>query len=140
MSKIQIESKSQLMIEQLKIQFRWISVCQRYKLKANHNMIWLRLFLMRVNISMSKIQIESKSQLLLREAFNSNRWISVCQRYKLKANHNPEYLGALSLEGEYQYVKDTNWKQITTNYTMAKITVSVNISMSKIQIESKSQH
>ena len=140
MSKIQFESKSQQNVLHCKSRWRWISVCQRYNLKANHNRslhrdekpkgeyqyvkdtIWKQITtddlivisFEKVNISMSKIQFESKSQ--QKRAFHSSIfwWISVCQRYNLKANHNLYVLFVQGGGGEYQYVKDTIWKQITT--------------------------
>ena len=165
MSKIQFESKSQLdNILTLQI-VMWISVCQRYNLKANHNCqkcfftcfkgeyqyvkdtIWKQITTLTmnwwkntlVNISMSKIQFESKSQLAWGGWTLCWRWISVCQRYNLKANHNLDPKAPLKLNGEYQYVKDTIWKQITTGGTLGTQSDTVNISMSKIQFESKSQ-
>ena len=44
-----------------------------------------------------------------------------------------------SLSGDYQYVKDTIGKQITTTVAVVCFTPLVIINMSKIQSESKSQ-
>jgi len=63
-------------------------LCQRYNLKANHNFIALRSHSVRVVLSMSKIQSESKSQ--------------------HKSPISPCFLSCVI------YVKDTIWKQITT--------------------------
>ena len=92
-----------------------LSVLQRYNLKANHNRvrtickkwksvyqffkdtIWkqittgsvLMLYVIKVFISSSKIQSESKSQPNRTVTKKYNECLSVLQRYNLKANHNP---------------------------------------------------
>ena len=40
----------------------FLSICQRYNMKANHNYGKQRIWVVRVFINMSKIQYESKSQ------------------------------------------------------------------------------
>ena len=87
-SKIQFESKSQRGVAR-QHELTWcLSVCQRYNLKANHNCSFVRLYVLLVFISVSKIQFESKSQLYSLSNWISSRCLSVCQRYNLKANHN----------------------------------------------------
>ena len=140
-------------------------MCQRYNLKANHNRfnlfnpitcgvyqcvkdtIWKQIttsgrggnMQISVFISVSKIQFESKSQLIVWFTQCSRGCLSVCQRYNLKANHNTQSAGAKSFYGVYQCVKDTIWKQITTFWMSALFGSWVFISVSKIQFESKSQ-
>ena len=139
-SKIQFESKSQHRGLCDIYGLRCLSVCQRYNLKANHNATkgvhgrgagvyqcvkdtiwkqittslrtWMLAFL--VFISVSKIQFESKSQLVTPAAEWTIRCLSVCQRYNLKANHNTIQVFLIGALGVYQCVKDTIWKQITT--------------------------
>ena len=64
-------------------------ICQRYNLKAIHNESSRREFAMEVVTNMSKIQSESNSQ----PHIMSSKWVICCD----------------------QYVKDTIWKQFTTN-------------------------
>ena len=142
-----------------------LSIFQRYKLKANHNNLVIVTAETEVVINISKIQIESKSQLLASsfystgscyQYFKDTNWkqittkkskntqkfllLSIFQRYKLKANHNWLLMQGLKKfvviniskiqiesksqlpsadtdapNGCYQYFKDTNWKQITTH-------------------------
>jgi len=114
-------------------------LCQRYNLKANHNNKGEALQCIGVVVSMSKIQSESKSQPI--DCFIA---VYVCCGI---------------------YVKDTIWKQITTDdedditrlalwYLCQRYNLKANhnklgdpvnastvvVSMSKIQSESKSQH
>ena len=139
-SKIQFESKSQQRKPRPRATSWWLSVCQRYNLKANHNVvdgalnflfggyqcvkdtIWKQITTTKtknrredkVVISVSKIQFESKSQLWRLRRLPVQWWLSVCQRYNLKANHNWPYCVVCYFRGGYQCVKDTIWKQITT--------------------------
>ena len=141
-------------------------MCQRYNLKANHNsnwigclsingvyqcvkdtiwkqittVLWIRSRSLQVFISVSKIQFESKSQHIAGLIQDGARCLSVCQRYNLKANHNGVEKGGSTFFGVYQCVKDTIWKQITTKTLASNEALSVFISVSKIQFESKSQH
>ena len=164
-SKIQFESKSQLDRKEGAQIARCLSVCQRYNLKANHNWwlflivsksgvyqcvkdtIWKQITTERaghgtlklVFISVSKIQFESKSQPCREARPEIRRCLSVCQRYNLKANHNSANKGPGSVNGVYQCVKDTIWKQITTTTLQSFPLRMVFISVSKIQFESKSQ-
>ena len=164
-SKIQFESKSQPDSPLTPTISRCLSVCQRYNLKANHNAsepviaamvgvyqcvkdtIWKQITTGSwsshprkvVFISVSKIQFESKSQLILIYDYQLLGCLSVCQRYNLKANHNHVDKSHPMLTGVYQCVKDTIWKQITTESAGNFIQLKVFISVSKIQFESKSQ-
>ena len=138
-SKIQFESKSQPAWSWWKCPYRCLSVCQRYNLKANHN----------------KCRVDSKKQFGVYQCVKDTIWkqittwmhpywlhhrcLSVCQRYNLKANHNGVAKGWLKGGGVYQCVKDTIWKQITTQIRTVMLTEGVFISVSKIQFESKSQ-
>ena len=90
-------------------------------------------------ISVSKIQFESKSQQMNFAFISDRRCLSVCQRYNLKANHNDFDLTKMVCRGVYQCVKDTIWKQITTEWVVTLLGEVVFISVSKIQFESKSQ-
>ena len=115
------------------------SVCQRYNLKAIHNVSPLRGSPNDVVIGMSKIQSESNSQHLITELYTKGRLWSVCQRYNLKAIHNGYngrcingyvVIGMSKIQSESnsqpisnwwiiakgcdRYVKDTIWKQFTT--------------------------
>ena len=164
-SKIQFESKSQLFRLLVPTWIRCLSVCQRYNLKANHNQvqtlallqwgvyqcvkdtIWKQIttcfcvshIFNGVFISVSKIQFESKSQLIVFPSSTGSWCLSVCQRYNLKANHNSLRYTLLFGLGVYQCVKDTIWKQITTIHNGINTKLLVFISVSKIQFESKSQ-
>ena len=113
MSKIHFESKSQR--HKLKtIQKNCCSsLCQRYILKANHNAC----------IS----------------AFAFKCCSSLCQRYILKANHNKVEVQQGNFFVVRLYVKDTFWKQITTETRLAINMWMLFVSMSKIHFESKSQ-
>ena len=189
-------------------------LCQRYNLKAIHNVMLYLILPKIVVVSMSKIQSESNSQQNFRckiifircgfyvkdtiwkqfttlqdhDAITLLLWF-LCQRYNLKAIHNSLFLrfykilvvvSMSKIQSEsnsqhstlYQtesmrcgfYVKDTIWKQFTTqfffsdkngqlwflcqrynlkaihNYLWANFTSSeVVVSMSKIQSESNSQ-
>ena len=139
-SKIQFESKSQLAISLNLCGARCLSVCQRYNLKANHNLKHL------LN-GLSKGVYQCVKDTIWKQITTSSPYscivfwcLSVCQRYNLKANHN----NSLKIEehgiGVYQCVKDTIWKQITTEPIKVSNLVKVFISVSKIQFESKSQH
>ena len=165
MSKIQFESKSQLVTAVFQYSARCLSVCQRYNLKANHNTYKIHLFynfgvyqcvkdtiwkqitttksilliVGAVFISVSKIQFESKSQLYFDFVKFLPGCLSVCQRYNLKANHNILLKMSRFVIGVYQCVKDTIWKQITTLIQTNNAQHVVFISVSKIQFESKSQ-
>jgi len=93
--------------------WRLCYLCQRYNLKANHNLVFQIKFSAKVVLSMSKIQSESKSQPL----------------------QNTTQKGVSCVI----YVKDTIWKQITTHMGHRLWNDTVVLSMSKIQSESKSQ-
>ena len=140
MSKIQSESNSQLTPLMGITPTGCGFLCQRYNLKAIHNKngkmhffknavvsyvkdtIWKQFttFSFRATgwnmlwFPMSKIQSESNSQLTLRKAGISRSCGFLCQRYNLKAIHNcststsPGHIAVVS------YVKDTIWKQFTT--------------------------
>ena len=82
-----------------------------WKQITTRNWIWQACH--KVFISVSKIQFESKSQLI-------------------------DY-GKIITWGVYQCVKDTIWKQITTEAMQLANAAGVFISVSKIQFESKSQ-
>ena len=140
MSKIRIESESQP-LHSLPLQpLRCLSWCQRYELKANHNLnstkkstclvvyrdvkdtnwkrittkvLWLR-YSVQLFIVMSKIRIESESQRIIALPTVIISCLSWCQRYELKANHNVSSRTAWELPVVYRDVKDTNWKRITT--------------------------
>ena len=165
-SKIQFESKSQQCLGNGWKVYGCLSVCQRYNLKANHNRnndcdkwalgvyqcvkdtIWKQITTLAclialacwVFISVSKIQFESKSQLVPKPKYFCEWCLSVCQRYNLKANHNNSRIVSVKTSGVYQCVKDTIWKQITTKVWSNNQSLMVFISVSKIQFESKSQH
>ena len=147
------------------VQMNWLwSVCQRYNLKAIHNGQATKVRSVTVVIGMSKIQSESNSQhgysinnynsccdryvkdtiwkqftTALGDVLHYTRLWSVCQRYNLKAIHNPLALRTRStlvvigmskiqsesnsqqhvatfftIQGCDRYVKDTIWKQFTT--------------------------
>ena len=139
-SKIQSESKSQLFPVRSRDTCKCLSVLQRYNLKANHNTtpllktsfgsvyqffkdtIWKQITTScifwivstEVFISSSKIQSESKSQLLIDIATGERECLSVLQRYNLKANHNSGNIVFEESFSVYQFFKDTIWKQITT--------------------------
>ena len=95
--------------------------------------------LWRLFINMSKIQNESKSQHLIAVYLWLICCLSICQRYKMKANHNLLFDVVTCPQVVYQYVKDTKWKQITTVLAWFSIYNKLFINMSKIQNESKSQ-
>ena len=63
----------------------------------------------------SKIQFESKSQQNQKKKQRLVCCFSIRQRYNLKANHNCHWAHCLLYQVVFQYVKDTIWKQITTN-------------------------
>ena len=114
MSKIHSESKSQLHENIHFAQANCVSLCQRYILKANHNIVgsicknpttvshyvkdtfWKQIttsfnstwFCCKLCLTMSKIHSESKSQLRTSWIFTPSDCVSLCQRYILKANHN----------------------------------------------------
>ena len=95
-----------------------LSIFQRYKMKANHNHPSVHSLSKGAVVNISKIQNESKSQLLLWlelrqwsccQYFKDTKWkqittgelllsngyqlLSIFQRYKMKANHNPYWRG-----------------------------------------------
>ncbi len=140
-----------------------LSVLQRYKLKANHNFNNIRKHfkvvvyqffkdtnwkqittcsfsltaILMLFISSSKIQIESKSQLINVAHCYLPCCLSVLQRYKLKANHNSVLFTLIENTVVYQFFKDTNWKQITTEKRTLTFLEKLFISSSKIQIENE---
>ena len=65
--------------------------------------------------------------------------LSILQRYKIQAIHNPlaEYTGNGSVV--YQYFKDTKFKQFTTLFTFKTSRCKLFINTSKIQNSSNSQ-
>ena len=65
--------------------------------------------------------------------------LSVCQRYNFFANHNTTTLTIKCLRVVYQYVKDTIFLRITTSYHKRYPSVTLFISMSKIQFFCESQ-
>ena len=87
----------------------------------------------------SKIQFESKSQLLGSMPFLINSCFSIRQRYNLKANHNLSWRVKWGETVVFQYVKDTIWKQITTCWPKLLKNLELFFNTSKIQFESKSQ-
>ena len=141
------------------------SIRQRYNLKANHNYIrefnnpfivvfqyvkdtiWKQIttnafqsvHCVGLFFNTSKIQFESKSQRQCRTRWTQISCFSIRQRYNLKANHNPALSGHPSQNVVFQYVKDTIWKQITTDMYCVKQWVWLFFNTSKIQFESKSQ-
>ncbi len=189
MSKIQIESNSQQGCRYPERGKKLYLSCQRYKSKAIHNISDRCTVPSGAVFIMSKIQIESNSQLsFLRLNCVVKLYLS-CQRYKSKAIHNGKgcistikravfIMSKIQIESNSQrkscmeircssciyHVKDTNRKQFTTGFTVVhvnktlylscqrykskaihnvpfvdiKITPAVFI-MSKIQIESNSQ-
>ena len=166
MSKIRIESKSQLGLKEMISSICCLWLCQRYELKANHNTPtyqlgavtvvydyvkdtnwkqittrcnWINRFWL-LFMTMSKIRNESKSQLSAIVFDSKCGCLWLCQRYELKANHNPIGNNAKRVIVVYDYVKDTNWKQITTFTIQLLNLVRLFMTMSKIRIESKSQH
>ena len=88
-------------------------ICQRYNLKAIHNIPVHSERIVWVVTNMSKIQSESNSQL-----------------------ERPDGQRDLCCD---QYVKDTIWKQFTTKEQTTKKSLGVVTNMSKIQSESNSQ-
>ncbi len=68
----------------------------------------MKIFQITLFISISKIQIESKSQPNMRMATFIQCCLSVFQRYKLKANHNIPDSPISDEKVVYQYFKDTN--------------------------------
>ena len=139
-SKIQFESKSQLLLLSVAIVNGCFSIRQRYNLKANHNhfhdllistivvfqyvkdTIWKQIttcigkapYICMLFFNTSKIQFESKSQQIECVGIRVSCCFSIRQRYNLKANHNHISLFCFILVVVFQYVKDTIWKQITT--------------------------
>ena len=113
MSKIHFESKSQLPASKAHKMVYWVELCQRYILKANHNLWLSHTNLQVLSWTMSKIHFESKSQ-----------------RLSLR----PRLKGI-----ELNYVKDTFWKQITTEIVVFINNMALSWTMSKIHFESKSQ-
>ena len=88
---------------------------------------------------MSKIHSESKSQQVGLISRKNQHCVSLCQRYILKANHNIYYGGGVKGITVSHYVKDTFWKQITTNSVLCIRWCQLCLTMSKIHSESKSQ-
>ena len=164
-SKIQFESKSQLGRLHVCSQSRCFSIRQRYNLKANHNnsrrrfqccivvfqyvkdTIWKQITTgwdwrqgtYELFFNTSKIQFESKSQQRADKSYLRTRCFSIRQRYNLKANHNYREDLRLCLLVVFQYVKDTIWKQITTEESVTEYFFKLFFNTSKIQFESKSQ-
>ena len=164
-SKIQFESKSQLLERLASFAFGCFSIRQRYNLKANHNSLSLLLKLsivvfqyvkdtiwkqittltcasspaLMLFFNTSKIQFESKSQPPCKAMKELTRCFSIRQRYNLKANHNSSSGGEGCSCVVFQYVKDTIWKQITTLLIPSMLEGSLFFNTSKIQFESKSQ-
>ena len=87
-SKIHFESKSQLHQITASCYTGYLSISQRYILKANHNIVGNGTGAAQVFINKSKIHFESKSQPLSRQPLHIGRYLSISQRYILKANHN----------------------------------------------------
>ncbi len=143
----------------------WLCLsCQRYKSKAIHNMRALFPAQLSVVFIMSKIQIESNSQHLsdnfvisiccvyhvkdtnrkqfttfCREAWNDNRLCLSCQRYKSKAIHNIRSvsIAKILLCLSCQRYKSKAIHNRRGKYHFVSLVVFI---MSKIQIESNSQH
>ena len=138
-SKILFESKSQHRVKAICSKSWCLSIRQRYFLKANHNTVTCHPLLYRMFINTSKILFESKSQLWGGLDNNSHRCLSIRQRYFLKANHNTLSSIVSSVDDVYQYVKDTFWKQITTQRSSCLQWTWMFINTSKILFESKSQ-
>ena len=140
-------------------------LCQRYNLKAIHNSVekeedlviavvsyvkdtiwkqfttkirkyWKRYWLW---FPMSKIQSESNSQ--PRESWGKICFSCgfLCQRYNLKAIHNTKDGRATYIRAVVSYVKDTIWKQFTTQICTNLTSPELWFPMSKIQSESNSQ-
>ena len=114
MSKIHSESKSQLLVIICSDPTNCVSLCQRYILKANHNTAWAKVFSCVLCLTMSKIHSESKSQRIGNKQIFYGHCVSLCQRYILKANHNSFEAAIEEIKTVSHYVKDTFWKQITT--------------------------
>ena len=140
MSKIRIESESQQGSCDEMVILSCLSWCQRYELKANHNHIGRAVIPQLLFIVMSKIRIESESQLIMLQMYKNTCCLSWCQRYELKANHNISFRNRLEMNVVYRDVKDTNWKRITTKKVNDFSLLLLFIVMSKIRIESESQH
>ena len=90
------------------------SICQRYALKANHNStpVW---YLARLDVfNMSKIRFESKSQLMWRLVTRDPRCFQYVKDTLWKQITTNCLQSAVWLWC-FQYVKDTLWKQITTS-------------------------
>ena len=164
-SKIQFESKSQLIAKKLFYKLGCFSIRQRYNLKANHNYgfclvfnfivvfqyvkdtIWKQITTLSLRsafacwlfFNTSKIQFESKSQPSFKFSDTNKSCFSIRQRYNLKANHNRWSRRTSKPCVVFQYVKDTIWKQITTEHSKVLKDFGLFFNTSKIQFESKSQ-
>jgi len=88
-------------------------ICQRYNLKAIHNISANRVGTIDVVTNMSKIQSESNSQLAPRRGKPKS---VVTNMSKIQSESNSQPWGIKSKKGNGcdQYVKDTIWKQFTT--------------------------
>ena len=96
--------------------------------------------IIRVFISVSKIQFESKSQQSLRGIEFKSRCLSVCQRYNLKANHNGVLIYSIAENGVFISVSKIQFESKSQQkLSVLLISALVFISVSKIQFESKSQ-
>ena len=140
LSKIHFESKSQRREQGMELTACCFLFCQRYILKANHNIYCIIVLLLYVVFSfvkdtfwkqittsqhlpwrllllfslLSKIHFESKSQRFLLINKSTTCCFLFCQRYILKANHNLQFAYMNHLCVVFSFVKDTFWKQITT--------------------------
>ncbi len=165
-TKIQSESKSQLIVDSVVTLTSCEQSLRRYNLKANHNFILFNLFgsvvvsnhyedtiwkqITTINsvgksryllwAIITKIQSESKSQ---QNKFAYVEPVSCEQslrRYNLKANHN---VGWSCIEDRIvvsNHYEDTIWKQITTLFKNKVKKRGLWAIITKIQSESKSQH
>ncbi len=138
-TKIQSESKSQLVKPGDTMVFRCEQSLRRYNLKANHNtkkcfkptsMLWAII---------TKIQSESKSQHVSFLGASMPRCEQSLRRYNLKANHNSDYYNHRSALVVSNHYEDTIWKQITTHPLSAFAVFVLWAIITKIQSESKSQ-
>ena len=165
LSKIHFESKSQRSFGLSKYCYSCFLFCQRYILKANHNQRMQERWTSMVVFSfvkdtfwkqitttistlqnypllfslLSKIHFESKSQQWLFAHLHLSGCFLFCQRYILKANHNSFMVLFVLKFVVFSFVKDTFWKQITTQAKGAKHGKGLFSLLSKIHFESKSQ-
>ena len=90
------------------------SICQRYALKANHNNLAVVAIETGDVFNMSKIRFESKSQ---RYEVREDGYLDVFNMSKIRFESKSQLMWRLVTRDPrcFQYVKDTLWKQITTN-------------------------